>query len=75
MTLHYITRQRTSCGALHSIQIHENDALIYDTAASDDPADTLDTLLRLARDYVRGCRDHDIPPDHAILSAYIDSLS
>jgi hypothetical protein len=68
--------RRDARGAVESLEIHRGDELLFDTAASDNPDDTLDDLLRLARDYYRCDPMNDIlPPDHAVIVAYEEHIA
>ncbi len=74
-TLSVIWR-RDPRGIVQSFEIHRGGELLLDTAASDNPDDTLDDLLRLARDYYRCDPMNDIlPPDHAIVTMYEEHLA
>ena len=68
--------RRDARGIVQSFEIHRGDELLLDTAASDNPDDTLDDLLRLARDYYRcDTGDDKLPPDHAIITMYEEHLA
>jgi hypothetical protein len=68
--------RRDPRGIVQSFEIHQGGQLLLDTAASDNPDDTLDDLLRLARDYYRCDPMNDIlPPDHAIITMYEEHLA
>jgi len=76
MTTTTVIWRRDARGIVESLEIHRGDTLLLDTAASADPDDTLDYLLRLARDYYRNDPDDDtLPPDYAILAMYEDHLT
>jgi hypothetical protein len=63
--------RRNASGAVESLEIHQGDTLLLNSAAGDNPDDTLDSLLRLARDYYRcDTGDDTLPPDHAIIAMY-----
>jgi hypothetical protein len=68
--------RRDARGAVESLEIHRGDELLLDSAAGDNPDDTLDSLLRLARDYYR-CdpMDDTLPPDHAVIVAYEEHIA
>lgn len=68
--------RRNACGAAESLEIYQGDTLLFDTAASDGPADTLAYVLELSRRYY--CADpysDKLPPDHAVLAMYEDQLA
>jgi hypothetical protein len=68
--------RRNASGAVESLEIHQGDTLLLDTAASDNPDDTLDDLLRVARDYYRCEPDDDtLPPDHAVIAMYEEHIA
>jgi hypothetical protein len=68
--------RRDARGAVESLEIHQGDTLLLDSAAGDNPDDTLDSLLRLARDYYRcDTGDDTLPPDHAIIAMYEEHLA
>lgn len=68
--------RRNASGAVESLEIYRGDTLLLDTAASDYPDDTLDDLLRVARDYYRcDTGDDTLPPDHAVIAMYEDQLA
>jgi hypothetical protein len=76
MTTITVIWRRDPRGIVESFEIHQGGQLLLDTAASDSPDDTLDDLLRLARDYYR-CdpMDDTLPPDHAIITMYEEHLA
>jgi hypothetical protein len=68
--------RRNASGAVESLEIWQGDTLLLDTAASDNPDDTLDHLLRLARRYY--CADpyfDTLPPDHAVVTMYENEIA
>jgi hypothetical protein len=68
--------RRNASGAVESLEIWQGYTLLLDTAASDNPADTLDHLLRLARRYY--CADpyfDTLPPDHAVVAMYEEHIA
>ena len=68
--------RRDARGIVQSFEIHRGDTLLLDTATSDNPDDTLDDLLRLARDYYRcDTGDDKLPPDHAIITMYEEHIA
>ena len=69
--------RRDARGAVESLEIHQGDTLLLDTAASDNPDGTLDYVLRLARGYYYRCDPMDdiLPPDHAVIVAYEEHLA
>lgn len=74
-TLSVIWR-RDARGIVESLEIRRGDELLLDTAASDNPDDMLDYLLRLARDYYRNDpADDTLPPDYAIIAMYEDQIT
>ncbi len=76
MTTTTVVWRRDARGILESLEIHRGDELLLDTAASDNPDDTLDSLLRLARNYYRRDPYNDmLPPDHAVIAAYEEHLT
>lgn len=63
--------RRDARGIVESLEIHRGDTLLLDTAASDYPDDTLDDLLRVARQFYKSDPDDDtLPPDHAVIAAW-----
>jgi hypothetical protein len=76
MTTTTIVWRRDARGILESLEIHRGDELLLDSAAGDNPDDTLDDLLRLARDYYRcDTGDDTLPPDHAVIAAYEEHIA
>jgi len=68
--------RRDARGIVQSFEIRRGDELLLDTAASDNPDDTLDDLLRLARDYYRcDTGDDKLPPDHAVIAMYEEHIA
>ena len=68
--------RRDPRGAVESLKIHQGDTLLLDSAAGDNPDDTLDHLLRLARRYY--CADpyfDTLPPDHAVVAMYENEIA
>ena len=76
MTTATVIWRRDARGIVESLEIRRGDTLLLDTAASDNPDDTLDDLLRVARDYYR-CdpMDDKLPPDHAIITMYEEHIA
>jgi hypothetical protein len=71
-----IVWRRDARGIVQSLEIHRGDELLLDTAASDNPDDTLGHVLRLARDYYRcDTGDDTLPPDHAVIAAYEEHIA
>jgi hypothetical protein len=74
--------RRDPCGAVASVEIWrgvpDDDAseMLLDTAAGDNPAAALDHLLGVARGYYRADpRADHLPPDLAIIVAYLDHIA
>lgn len=75
--LRVIWHRNPHIGIVEDVQIWAGDALLLDTAASDDMGEALDHLIRIASDYYRADPHDDdaLPPDHAIIAAYWDHLA
>lgn len=74
--------RRNACGAVESVEIWFENACdqvggcLLDTAAGDNPAAQLESVLRLAREYYRADPHSDaLPPDHAVIEAYLDHVA
>ena len=68
--------RRDARGIVQSFEIHRGDTLLLDTAASDNPADTLEFLLRSARRYYFADPYSDtLPPDHAVVAMYESEIA
>lgn len=74
--------RRNACGAVASLEIWrgapDDDAstLLLDTAACELPDAALQDILWTARDYYRADPHSDhLPPDHAVIDAYMDHIA
>ncbi len=76
MTTATVIWRRDARGIVESLAIMQGDTVLLDTAASDNPDDTLDDLLRVARDYYRcDTGDDTLPPDHAVIAMYEEHIA
>lgn len=72
--------RRDACGAVESVEIWRGapgeGELLLDTAVGDNPAAQLEGVLRTAREYYRADPYSDaLPPDHAVIEAYLEHMT